>query len=48
MSVRIESEVGLREALDGLAREKEILFNGGYEEDRDETLYQGLVGARDH
>ena len=26
MSVRIESEVGLREALDGLAREKEILF----------------------
>ena len=31
MSVRIESEEGLREARDGLAREKEILFNGGYD-----------------
>ena len=47
MSVRIESEVGLREALDGLAREKEILFKGGYEEESDGSLYQGLVGARD-
>ena len=47
MSVRIESEVGLREALDGLAREKEILFKGVYEEESDGPLYQGLVGARD-
>jgi hypothetical protein len=49
MSVRIESEVGLREALDGLARgqQKEILFIGGYEEGRDEKLYQGLVGVHD-
>ena len=47
MSVRIESEVGLREALDGLAREKEILFDGGYAEESDGSLYQGLVGARD-
>ena len=42
MSVRIESEVGLRETLDGLAQQKEILFDGGYEEGRDEELYQGL------
>ena len=47
MSVRIESEVGLREALDGLAREKEILFDGGYAEESDGSLYQGLVGAHD-
>ena len=47
MSVRIESEVGLREALDGLAREKEILFDGGDAEESDGSLYQGLVGAYD-
>ena len=28
MSVRIESEVGLRGALDGLVHEKDILFDG--------------------
>ena len=47
MSGRIENEEGLREALDGLAREKEILFDGGYAEESDGSLYQGLVGARD-
>ena len=47
MSGRIENEEGLREALDGLARQKELLFSGGYEEGIDETLYQGLVGAHD-
>ena len=47
MSVRIESEVGLREALDGLAREKEILFDGGYEEGRDEEVYHGLLTTHD-
>ena len=31
MSVRIENEEGLREALDGLARQKELVFSGGYE-----------------
>ena len=47
MRVSIESEGALREALDGLAHEKESLFNGGYEEGTDEELYQGLVGAHD-
>lgn len=37
----------MREALDGLTREKEILFDGGYAEESDGSLYQGLVGARD-
>ena len=31
----------------GLARQKELLFSGGYEEGIDEKLYEGLVDARD-
>ena len=47
MSGRIENEEGLREALDGLAREKEILFDGGYEEGRDEEVHRGLLAGHD-
>ena len=45
----IESEGALREALDGLAHghDKKGLFDGGYAEESDGRLYQGLVGAHD-
>ena len=47
MSVRIESELALREALDGLAlvQDKKILFNGEYSQESDGPLYHGLLSA---
>ena len=47
MSVRIESEVELREALNGLAQGEERLFNGEYSQESDGPLYRGLLSARD-
>ena len=47
MGTRIETEETLKSVLLGIVEEKGLLFSGGYEEGRDEKLYEGLVGAYD-
>ena len=49
MSVEIETDEVLKESLHELVhgQEKDVLFNGGYEKNSDERLYQGLVRSHD-